>query len=116
MKLTPIPLKIRAEIAKDPFMTFCIYESRDAPNHECYGRVEWEHAYLYAGKRINEPWAIVPCCTSHNRGSGIVKEYNRYRAIIRADISDLAKRYPKFNWQQEYNYLTKKYGTKEKGE
>ncbi len=114
--LTPIPPKVRAQIAKDTFMAFCIYESPQAPNNDCDGRIEWEHAYLYAGKRINEPWAIVPCCTSHNRGRGIVKEYNRYRALLRAKelmpdgLNDLMRRYPKFNWIQEFNYLHLKYG------
>lgn len=107
----PVPRKVREQIASDPFMAICIYESPDAPNNDCSGRIEWEHACLYAGKRINEPWAIVPCCTSHNRGQGIVKEYNRYRALLRANLSDLARRYPKHNWQQEFNYLKGKYGS-----
>lgn len=115
--LTPIPPKIRAEIETDPFMAICIYKRSDAPNRACYGKIEWEHSYLYGGKRINERWAIVPCCTSHNRGAGIVKEYNRYIALLRAiellpnGLDDLEKRYPKKNWKQEYKYLKEKYGS-----
>ena len=108
--LTPIPPKVKAEIASDPFMAICVYESQDAPNHDCSGRIEWEHAILYAGKRLNEPWAIIPCCTSHNRGQGIVKEYNRYRALLRADLDDISKRYPRHDWKQEFKYLQGKYG------
>jgi hypothetical protein len=107
--LTPIPPRIRKEIAADPFMVICIYESENAPNHDCGGRVQWEHAYLYGGKRINEAWSIVPCCANHNSGRAMVKGYNRYRAIIRADIKDLMTRYPKNNWQQELKYLKGKY-------
>ena len=112
----PIPPEIREKIADDPFMVFCIYERSDAPNNNCDGRIEWEHAYLYSGKRINEQWAIVPCCTSHNRGKGIVKEYNRYIALLRAikilpdGLDDLMRRYPRHNWKQDYNYLHTKYG------
>lgn len=105
----PIPPKVRAEIEADPFMAFCIYEDDNAPNHYCSGRVEWEHACLYNGKRINEPWAIVPCCTSHNRGNGLVKDYNRYRALIRADLDDITRRYPKHDWKQQLKYLKSKY-------
>ena len=107
-----IPPDTRAEIALDPFMRTCIYVSDNAPNKDCYGRVEWEHAWIYAGKQIQEVWAIVPCCTSHNRGKGIVKSYNQYRSIIRADLDDLKKRYPKRNWDQDYLYLTGMYETK----
>ena len=111
--MRPIPIKMRNKIAADPFMKVCIYESDDAPNHNCEGNIEFEHAWLYAGKQINEPWAIVPCCTSHNRGEGLDKNYNRYRALKRAvetiGLKDLQRRMPKKNWQQEWNYLRKKY-------
>lgn len=110
--LTPIPPKVRAAIADDPFMALCVYERQDAPNHDCSGRIEWEHAILYNGKRLNEPWAIIPCCTNHNRGNAMVKEYNRYIALLRADIDDITRRYPKRNWRQELQYLKNKYGTK----
>jgi hypothetical protein len=114
----PIPVAMREEIALDVFMKVCIYvgEEHGAPNHDCDGRVEWEHSSYYAGRRINEPWAVVPCCTSHNRGEGIVKEYNQYRALLRAiellpdGLNDLMRRYPKFNWIQRFNYLNNKYG------
>lgn len=112
----PIPPKIREQIEADLFMACCVYEDDNAPNHACSGRIEWEHACLYNGKRINEPWAIIPCCTSHNRGNGLVKEYNRYRALLRAvelipeGLDDLAKRYPRHDWKQEFKYLQGKYG------
>ena len=112
----PIPLKMRADIAKDKFMRYCIYKDDTAPNHDCYGRVEWEHAFMHTGRRLNEPWAIVPCCTSHNRGKGLVKEYNQYRALLRAQemlpggIEDLVRRYPRVDWKQKLKYLHGKYG------
>jgi len=64
-------------------MKKCIYS-------DCPGKPEWEHAFTYQ-KQINEAWAIVPACAYHHRGKGLDKDYNRYRAIIRADIIDLQK-------------------------
>lgn len=107
--MRPIPLKIRNEMARDPFMLRCIYKGTDG-GIDCQGKVEWEHSFLYAGKQINEAWAIVPVCTYHHRGRGLNKEFNQYRAIIRADIDDLCERMPKKDWRQIFNYLKEKYG------
>ena len=96
-----IPTKLRDEIADGPFMKHCIYKN-------CIKPPEWEHAFTHAGKQINEKWAIVPVCTYHHRGDGLDKDYNRYRAIIRATDEDFAK-YPKTDWKQLKSYLTKKY-------
>ncbi len=105
--MRPIPLKLRKEIARDKFMKRCIYNTLGRQN-ECSGRVEWEHAFTYK-QQINEPWAIVPVCSYHHRGAGLDKEYNQYRAIIRADIDDLVLRMPKKNWRQIKKYLINKY-------
>ena len=100
--MRPIPPQLREQIAADPFMKRCIYPW-------CGNWPEWEHAFEYSGRQINEAWAIVPVCTYHHRGAGLVKDYNQYRAIIRADLADLEKRMPKKDWQQIYKYLTQKY-------
>ena len=107
--MVPIPKKLREEISKDPFMTVCIYQSQGAPNHNCKGRITWEHAYIYAGRKINAKWALVPCCENHNSGPAMDKDYNRYRAIIRADIDELSEKYPNKDWRQEKIYLTNKF-------
>lgn len=106
--MRPIPIKMRTEMSKDKFMARCVCRNLGG-GFDCSGKVEWEHAFLYAGKQINEPWAIVPVCTYHHRGKGLNKEFNQYQAIIRADIDDLCRRMPKKDWQQIYNYLTSKY-------
>jgi len=105
----PIPSDMREEIASDPFMRTCIYASPEAPNHDCRGRITWEHSYLLKGRSLQEKWAIVPCCQAHNSGEAMVKTYNKYRAIIRADIEELTRKYPKTNWHQEYKYLISLY-------
>ena len=102
--MNKIPPKLKAQIAKDPFYKKCIH-AHCSMTSPCSGRITWEHAWLYAGRQIQEKWAIVPCCEKHNIGvSGIDKLYNQYRALLRATPQEL-KKYPKKNWQQELQRL-----------
>lgn len=91
--MRPIPMKLRKEIAADPWMKICCHP-------DCSRKPEWEHAWIYAGKQINEKWAIIPVCEYHHRGPGLDKDFNRRIALSRATDADLAK-YPKRNWTQE---------------
>lgn len=88
-------------------MSKCIYK-HTGQGEKCEGRVEWEHAFCYK-TQINEAWAIVPCCTYHHRGAGLDKDFNKFMAIMRADIDDVQRRMPKHNWIQEKKYLQNKY-------
>ena len=101
--MRPIPLKLRKQLSEDPFMRKCIHKG-------CNFKPEWEHAWIYSGKQINEAWAIVPCCKYHHRGDGLDKNYNKYIALTRADLKDLNTRLYKKNWSQEFDYLSKLYG------
>lgn len=62
MMRSPIPLAIREQLSEDPFMSECIVA------HECEGRIHFDHAFSYAGKRVNELWSILPLCRKHNMG------------------------------------------------
>lgn len=110
----PIPIKLRQKLSESQDMKVCIHN-----NSDCSGRVEWEHAWTYAGKQIQEEWAIIPCCTYHHRGKGLDKDFNRYKSLMK--VKDIIKqdpgidvflRYPKKNWLQEYNFLKEKYEKK----
>ena len=87
-------------------------------DHECGGRSTMEHAQIYAGRQVDEKWAIIRICEkAHSVGAystqgGILnKEMNRYISFTHATTSDFAK-YPKRDWQAEWSYLNKKYGEK----
>lgn len=95
--MRPIPKKLREALARDPFMKRCIHAG-------CVEPPEWEHALIYAGKQINEYWAIVPVCTYHHRGAGLNKRYNQHRALQRATTEDFAK-YPKQDWERLKTFL-----------
>lgn len=82
----------------------------------CRGRLTLEHAFIYAGKQINEDWAIIWLCAFHHAvdefqdGGNLEKDLNQFLALSRATPEDLAK-YPRKDWAQLRRYLTVKYGT-----
>ena len=83
-------------------------------DHQCgadplTGRlIEWEHAWIYAGKQVNEIWAIISICWWAHRGPGLDKEKNQFVSLIRATDEELEK-YPRKDWAQIKKYLTGKY-------
>ena len=91
----PIPQKLRDEMADDPYYKYCARASG-----HCEGRITWEHAMTYAGKRINEKWAIIPLCEFHHGllgSGGMNKSVNVSIALARANREDLEK-YPRAFW------------------
>ena len=112
-RATTIPPHIRRAIALDPFMFACIYTWFDQ-KHVCEGRVEWEHPWLYRGKKIQERWALVPICYGFHRGSGLNKEIGRLVSLLRMTMDDRAvvgHKYPLFVGESQIlrSYLEKKY-------
>ncbi len=83
----PIPAEMREQLANDPFMSRCILEPLF-----CDGRIQWHHAFNYAGKRQNELWAILPMCELHHR-----EEY-KYKD---AQIAAMTRRITEFGLETE---------------
>ena len=79
-------------MSDDPYYKKCARTDDD-----CSGRITWEHAFIYAGKQINERWAIIPLCVYHHLWEGMDKRKNEAIALARATEEDLAK-YPRKNW------------------
>jgi hypothetical protein len=103
--MRPIPEQLRRQMEADPQMKMCIHFNKDCQDQ--FGnrpaRAEWEHAFEYAGRQINEWWAIIGVCWYHHQGPGLNKDYNRYRCLIRMtdkDIEEAQKKYPKRNWRE----------------
>jgi len=99
-----IPKKMLKEILEDPFYRkCCITGSKN---------VSLEHSIIYAGRQVNEIWAIVPLRrdlnTSHPPTE--VKEKCTLIALSRATEEDFDK-YPraKERWKQKLKYLKQKY-------
>lgn len=111
--MRPIPPKLKRELAADPFMLRCIHSYLPGAT-PCSGRVEWEHAFTFAGRQLNERWAIVPVCTGHHRGGGLVKDLNRYAALLRMTIQerlDVRVKYRTTDWEQLRSWFSSKFPT-----
>jgi len=79
--MRPIPKKIREQITNDAFMTQCCFTGSS--------QIVWEHAFKYAGKQINEVWAIIPVIPEYNNDNqGMQKDKNKAIAYLRLLFSD----------------------------
>jgi len=108
--------KQREQMAQDPFYKKC---ARHADGH-CDGRITWEHVLIFAGKQVNEPWAIIPLCEYHHAigkhqdGGNLLKEKNVWIALNRAtddELRAISKVIPYLNMRQRLNAI---YGTPKK--
>lgn len=85
--------------------------------HVCAGRITWEHAMIYAGKQIQEKWAIVPLCerahavNSFQDAGTMKKELNVWLALNQATESDF-ERFPRAfpSYFEQKIRLNRKYG------
>lgn len=88
-----IPKKLRDTLAADPYYSVCA--RKGLHGHTCAGRITWEHAIIYAGKQVNERWAIIPLCEkAHNVGmwqdcGDFNKRINEWIALSRATTREL---------------------------
>lgn len=104
--MSRIPEELREEMSCDPYYETCARKGE----HNCAGRITWEHAWIYAGKQIQEKWAIIPLCEFHHdilnyqdRGN-LNKAENQRISLLRATPEDL-KKYPKKDWAFEKQWL-----------
>jgi hypothetical protein len=118
-----IPPKLRNELSKKPFYNKC-ERGRLGFTSECEGRITWEHAIYYAGKQVQEEWAIIPLCEYHHsvgkwqNNGGINKRLNEWIALSRlfdleeGEFNKMQKKYPKaiMEWRRKLIFLKKVYG------
>jgi len=103
--MRPIPIKMRKILEADPLFQICIHSQ--FVWHKCDSRITFEHCFRYAGKQIQEYWAIVPCCRSKNNDvTGDDKLFNRFIALYRLFkwggdyLIKQQFKYPKFDFKQ----------------
>lgn len=76
--------------------------------------VECEHAIFYAGRQVNERWALVPVAQRFNRNpSGKIKEQSAFYAMNQAKDwglwEQVKEKYPRRDWERDYELLFNKY-------
>ena len=109
--------QLKSKILSDPLAAKC-FRYLALRDHECEGRITLEHAILYAGRQVNEAWAVVPICAkAHSvdawQDTGILdKRINEWIAINRMKKEDEVK-YGRVDWQQKRRYLNGVYGAME---
>ena len=112
--MTPIPKKLRFELATDPEYKVCMKST--VPGHECQGGITWEHAVIYAGRQVQEKWAILALCEyAHavNRfqdGGDLDKRLNLWIALNRASDEALGAYNKVINYVRERSRLNSIYG------
>ena len=86
-----IPESLRNEMANDPYYQKCARHNEGG----CSRTITWEHAIIYAGKQLNEKWAILPICSYHHAvneyqdGGNMNKEKHVWLALCRATDDEL---------------------------
>lgn len=105
-----IPEGIKKQLEAEP--NVCAL--RDYP--PCGGRITWEHAIIYAGRQVNEVWAIIKICECHHGvntyqdGGNFNKELNVWVALNRATDDELRAISKSVDYLALRERLNKKYG------
>lgn len=114
-----IPRALRKELAADPYYAVCA--RKGLHEHKCGGRITWEHALIYAGRQIQERWAIIPLCSkAHNVGrwqdcGDVDKSLNHWIALSRATDAEILSICKAKDYFLYRDFLNKKYGTYPQG-
>lgn len=95
----PIPPRLRERLAGLPRMKRCavagIFD-------ECDGRIEWHHVWTYAGRQIQDEWAIVGGCHKHHEA--VKQDFRVQREFERVSLQlageKMLAKYPRKNWRQ----------------
>jgi len=116
MNSNPTPPEILEELMLHPLANVC-WRWLLLRDHECGGRLTWEHALTHGGRRVNEAWAIIRICEkAHSLGAyqdcGILdKNVNRWIAFSRIeDWEAVEERYPRTSWRRDFRWLVGLYG------
>jgi hypothetical protein len=110
-----IPPKLLEEMLSDPYYSKCARKKEG----NCKGRVTLEHALIFAGKQVNEKYAIVPICAYHHEvdqyqdGGGMNKELHVAIALSRASDLELRMISKAIDYTHMRDVLCEKYCVKD---
>jgi len=107
--MRPISPKVKAILQEEP--NVCARANKD-----CEGCITWEHSIIYAGRQLDEAWAIIKLCEKHHsvnmfQDTGLLdKEINEWIALNRATTEELRRISKAENYLLKRERLNKKYG------
>ena len=102
-----IPKRINDTLDCMPRMRVCPLADSQVMFGTCEGRLERHHVWIYAGRDIQELWAILSPCSKHHamvKTDRRVKEALERISLEFATNAQLSK-YPKRGWQQLRKHL-----------
>lgn len=82
----------------------------------CMGRITIEHALIFGGRQVDEPFALVPLCARHHAvdefqdGGALDKGKNIWIALNRATDTELKTISKAVDYLGMRKYLNSKYG------
>lgn len=105
-----ISSKVKAKLLQEPDVC------ARAKDGGCKGRITWEHALIYAGRQIDEVWAIIKICEYHHAVNtyqdmgALNKEKNVWIALNRATDDELRKYSKAIDLIKKRDFLNNIYG------
>jgi hypothetical protein len=111
--MNKIPPKLKEQLAEDPEYKVCARHKDGG----CDGRITWEHSMIFAGRQIQERFAIIPLCEYHHAvnthldGRGLDKQKNIWIALNRATDEELRNYSKATDYLAMRERLNKIYGT-----
>lgn len=110
-----MPLKLRAELEKDPWYKICCITGDRSSYDSLTGvfeRIEWHHNLMFAGKQVQEKFSILPVLSSVHKTVHLEEMKARLDWIMWNRASDeQIKRYSKSEDYMAYrDYLNEVYG------
>jgi len=103
-----IPQKLKNELEQDTWYKRCCLTGRTRVQE----KIEWHHAFAFAGRQINERWCILPLAKSiHDREKEReIKDRLNWIMFNRADEETLKKYSKAIDLIWLKNSLNKQYG------
>lgn len=102
--MRPIPKPLLNEMLEDPFYKVCCISGQTNE------RIELHHNFTWAGRQLNEKWAILPLAHSIHERIIAYKERCDWIMLNRADEATLKKYSKAVDLIRKRDYLNKKYG------
>lgn len=86
----PLTMEAKNTIESDKFYQSCCLASP-----ACHGRIQIHHAFTYAGKRVDDPWGLLPLCEKHHREEARYRYQLKTILLSRVTKEEILSKYPK---------------------
>ena len=103
--MRPIPIKLREDMASDPYYKRCCITGRTSE------KIDFHHKLIFGGRQVNEKFCILPLAKSVHDKIVEYKEKCDWIMLNRATDEELARYSKAIDYKRMREVLNKKYGT-----